>query len=119
MVSSTECLPLHVWAGLLACGPAAVAEPQIAAARVEQTVVGRTGLRVGLNSTSPERVRERGDDVRDAEQLAPGALEGVGGGVRRVPLGDDVVVGHVGRVNPGGMKFGVAGLPIARSACTV
>ena len=33
----------------------------------------------------------------DAQQLAPGALEGVGGRVGRVPLGDDVVVGHVGR----------------------
>ena len=55
--------------------------------------------------------------MRDAEQLAPGACERVGGRVRRVPLGDDVVIGTSAGVNPGGTKFGVAGVARRRARC--
>ena len=84
-------------AGIARVRSAAVAEPQVAAARVEQAVIGRAGLRRRVELDVAERMREIGDDVRHAEQLTPGALEGVRSGVGGVPLGDDVVVGHVGR----------------------
>ena len=84
-------------AGIARIRPAAVAEPQVAAARVEQAVVGRTGLRRRVELDVADRVSEIGDDVGHAEELAPGALERICRGVRRVPLGDDVVVGHIGQ----------------------
>ena len=58
-------------AGIVRIRPAAVAEPEIAAARVEQAVVGRAGLRRRVELDVAERVREVRDDVGDAEQLAP------------------------------------------------
>ena len=74
-----------------------VAEADVAAARVDQAIVAitRRGARVELEMA--ERMRRAVDHMGDPQQLTPGALERVGGGIRRVPLGDDVVVGHVRR----------------------
>ena len=62
-------------------------------------------------------MREVRDDVRLAKQLAPRALERVGRGVGGVPLGDDVVVGHVLQREPG--RDEVGRLRIARAALGV
>ena len=92
---------------------AAVAESVIAAAGVEQAVVGIAGLRGRVELDRAHRMREVRDDVRRrAAARAACPRTTFAAGLRRVPLGDDVVVGHVLRPrNPGGMKSGVLGLP--------
>ena len=67
----------------------------IAAADVEQAVVLAPGLCRRVELDRAERMRQVGDNVGRAQQLTPGARKRVGGRIRRAPLRDDVVVGHV------------------------
>src|SRR4029453_5720223 len=81
--------------GIALVRSAAVAEPEIATARVEQAEVGRTRLRRWVELDVTDGMREIPHDVRHAKPLAPGAFERVRRRARRVPLRDDVVVGHI------------------------
>jgi hypothetical protein len=56
--------------GIVGLRAAAVAEPEIAAARIEQPVVGRAGPGGGIELEVAVRVRQVLDDVGDAQQLA-------------------------------------------------
>ena len=87
--------------GIALVRPAAVAEPQIAAAGVEQAVIRIAGLRGRIEFHRAHGVGQVQDDVRDAQELAPRALERVGSRVRRAPLRDDVVIGHILQPVPG------------------
>src|SRR5258705_10382655 len=69
---------------------AAIAEAMIAAAGVEQAIVGMAGLCRGVELDRAHRMGEGGDDVWFTQDLAPRALESIGRRVRRVPLGNDV-----------------------------
>ena len=91
MTESSRC----VCAGIARVRPAAVAEPVIAAADVEQTVVGIAGLCRRIEFHRAERMGQVLNDVGRAQELTPRALERAGGRVGRAPFGDDVVVGHV------------------------
>jgi hypothetical protein len=84
-------------AGIARIRSAAVAESQVAAARVQQAVIRRTGLRRRVELDVTDRVSEVVDHVGHAKELAPRAREGIGRGVGGAPLRDDVVVGHIGR----------------------
>ena len=91
MIESSRC----VWLGIVRVRAAAVAEAVIAAARIEQTVVGRSWLRGRIETHEAHRVRQVHHDVRPAIELAPGPFEHVRGGILRPPLGDHVVVRDV------------------------
>ena len=84
----------------------AVAEPEIAAAGVEQAVVRRAGPGRRVELDVAHRVCQRLHDVGDAQELAPRALERVRGRVLRPPLGDHVVKVHVGRREAGRDEVG-------------
>ena len=86
--------PLRL-ARVIGIGAAAVAEPEIAAARVEQAVIAVARLRGRIEFEVAVRVGQVGDHLADAKQLAPGAGERVRGRVGRVPFGDHVVIVHV------------------------
>ena len=92
MIESRRC----VWPGLLAFGPPPLLNPMIAAAGVEQAVVRVAGLgrRVELDRAQRMRqvVRRRGPTRRSSRLVPANTLAA---GIRRVPLRDDVVVGHV------------------------
>ena len=62
-------------------------------------------------------MRQVGDHVSLAQELASGARKDVGGRIRRVPLRDDVVVGHV--LQPEPRRDEVGRLRIARPALRV
>ena len=67
----------------------------VAAARVQQAEisVAAPGCRVELDGA--HRVRQVLHDVRLAEQFAARSCKDCSGRTARVPLGDDVVVGHI------------------------
>src|SRR5262249_43029986 len=76
-------------------GPAAIAESMIATARVKQPVIGIAGLGRWIELDCTHRMRQVGDNMRLAKQLAPCTLKCVGGGIGRVPFSNDVVIGDV------------------------
>ena len=86
--------------GVVGARAAAVAEAEIAAAGVDQAVVGRPGPGRRVELDRAHRVGQVLDDVRHPQQLAPGALEPVRRWRRRPPLRDHVVMGDVGRREP-------------------
>ena len=79
----------------------------IAAADVEQAVVLVPGLGRRVELDRAQGMRQVGDHVGRAQELAPGARKHVGGGIRRAPLRDDVVVGHVLQSVPGRNEVGL------------
>ncbi len=81
--------------GIARVRSAAVAESMIAAADVEQAVVLAPGLGRRVELDRAERMRQVGDHVGGAQELTSCARKHVGGRIRRAPLRDDVVVGHV------------------------
>ena len=83
------------WRGIHRIRSSPVAEPQVAAARVQQAVIGVAWLQSGIELDMAERMRKVIDDVRDAKQIAPRSLEGVRSGVAGTPLGNDVVISRV------------------------
>src|SRR5262245_4728705 len=83
--------PLRL-AGGVRIRSAAVAEPVIAAAGVEQAVVGIARLRRRVELDRSHRVGQVLDDVSFAEEFSPSAVEDVRRGVRGVTFGDDVVI---------------------------
>ncbi len=81
--------------GIAGVRSAAVAESEIAAAGVEQAVIGIAGFRGRVEFDRAHGMGQVRDDVGLAQEFAPRALERVGRRVGRVPLRDDVVIGHV------------------------
>ena len=85
------------WLGLFAFGPPPLLNPRSLPLVYSRAVVRLAGARGRVEPHVTERVGQVRDDVGHTEQLAPGALEPACARVRRAPLGDDVVVGDVGR----------------------
>jgi hypothetical protein len=79
---------------------ATVAEAEVAAARIEQSVIGSPGPRRGVEADVTERMARIGHDMRYTQQLAARARERAGRGVSGMPLRDDVVIGHVRWAEP-------------------
>ena len=89
----------------------------IAAADVEQAIVFAPGLCRRVELDRAQGMRQVGDHVGRAQELTPGARKHIGGRIRRAPLRDDVVVGHVLQSVPGRDEVGLC--RIARPALGV
>src|SRR5207253_2569134 len=90
---------------------AAVAEAQVAAARIEQPVVGRAGSRRRIELDRAERMTRELHHVPVAQELAPRPRERARLRIRRVPLRENVVVRDVARPEARRNEVELRGIP--------
>jgi hypothetical protein len=90
--------------------PAAIAEAEIAAARIQQPVVGRPRPRGRIELDGAQRMARELHDVRNAQELAPRSRERARLRIGGVPLREDVVKRGVARPVAGRNEIGPRGI---------